>query len=134
MILCGHAEAERAIDLASRANLPDLRTRTERVATLAMSRIRKTSLSLLAVLIAAGLIHELGLLPFETEQAVAAGFGMVVGVAILGLACWEFPKIRMDITGAGYPGFLGQISIAALLGGFAGYWIFTIMVVGWGRR
>jgi hypothetical protein len=100
-----------------------------------MSRIRKISIALVAVLIAAGLIYELRLLPFETQQAVAAGFGMVLGAAILGFAWWEFPKIRMDVlNGVGYPSFLGPFSIAALLGGFAGYWVFTSIMFGWGHR
>jgi hypothetical protein len=99
-----------------------------------MSPTRKISIALVAILIAAGAIHELLTLPFETEQAVAAGIGMVVGVAILGLACWEFPKIRMAVVnGAGYPGF-GVVSIAALLGGLGGYWLFTTIMVGWGHR
>ena len=60
---------------------------------------------------------------------------MVLGVDILGLAWWEFPRIRRDLlNGVGYPSFLGPFSIAALFGGFAGYWVFTIMMVGWGHE
>jgi hypothetical protein len=97
-----------------------------------MTGIRNISISLIAVSIVAGAIHAFRILPFETQQAVAAGVGMVLGMAMLGLACWAFPKIRMEIVkGVGDPNFLGPFSIAALLGGFAGHRIFTIMMVGW---
>lgn len=95
-----------------------------------MSGIRKTSVALLAILIAAVAVHQFRALPFETQQAVAAGFGMVFGVAALGLVCWKVPRLRIEIVNAaGYPGF-GPVSFAALFGGFAAHRIFTILMIG----
>jgi hypothetical protein len=98
-----------------------------------MSRTRKISISLIAMLIAAVAIHELRKLPFETQQAAAAGSGMVLGLAMLGFACWAFPKFRMGVINSiGYPGF-GPCSIAALLGGFEGHRVFTIIMAALGH-
>lgn len=98
-----------------------------------MTPSRKTLLSLTAALFAAAAVYGCGTLAFQTQQAVAAGFGMVVGLALLGLACREFPKFRMGVINSfGYPGF-GPVSMAALFGGLGGYWAFTIMMVGWGH-
>lgn len=96
----------------------------------AMTRTRKISMSIIVLLIFAGAAYLLHSLSFATQQAVAAAFGMIVGLTVLGLACWQFPKLRSGvIQNVGYPGF-GPISITALLGGLAGYWIFTLIMAG----
>jgi hypothetical protein len=93
----------------------------------AMTRTRLITISLIVLLILAATIHQLRMLPFATQQVVAAAVGMLVGLAILGLACWDFPTLRKEvINGAGYPGF-GPVSVAALLGS---YWAFTITMAG----
>jgi len=95
-----------------------------------MTRTRKISMSIIVLLIFAGAAYLLHSLSFATQQAVAAAFGMIVGLTVLGLACWQFPKLRSGvIQNVGYPGF-GPISITALLGGLAGYWIFTLIMAG----
>ena len=110
-----------------RANLAKLKYAEE---IEAITRTRKIANSLIVFLILVAAVHQLRILPFATQQAVAAALGMLVGLAILGLACWKFPKLRKEvINGAGYPGF-GPVSIAALLGRLGGYWVFTIAMVG----
>ena len=96
----------------------------------AMTIMRKIAISLIVFLILVAAVHQLRILSFATQQTVAAALGMIVGLAILGLACWKFPKLRKEvINGMGYPGF-GPVSIAALLGGLGGYWTYTIIMVG----
>ena len=95
-----------------------------------MTTARKVTISLIAFLILAGAVYQLRVLPFATQQAVAAALGMLVGLVVLGLACWKFPKLRKEVINSfGYPGF-GPVAIAALLGGLGGYWIFTIAIAG----
>jgi hypothetical protein len=97
---------------------------------IAVTRTGRISMFLIVFLILVGAVYQLRMLPIATQQAIAAALGMLIGLAILGLACWKFPKLLQEvISGAGYPGF-GPVSIAALLGGLGGYWIFTIIVVG----
>ncbi len=57
-------------------------------------------------------------------EILGAAIGMVVGLASLGVALWEFPKIRRSVFSDG-TGLL--IAAAALLGGWAGYWIFATL-------
>jgi len=95
-----------------------------------MPGIRKTSAALSAIPVAAVAVHLFRTLAFETQQAVATGLGMVLGVAALGLVCWKVPRLRIEIVNAaGYPGF-GPVSFAALFGGFAAHRIFTILMIG----
>jgi len=59
-------------------------------------------------------------------EIFGAAVGIVVGLAILAVALWEFPKFRRDVLTA--PG--AAIAVFALLGGWAGYRIFSMLFHG----
>jgi hypothetical protein len=60
-------------------------------------------------------------------EIFGAAIGMVVGLAALGVALWEFPKLRRHFFGDGM-GLMAAVS--ALLGGWVGYWIFATLFRG----
>ena len=62
-------------------------------------------------------------------EIFGAAIGMVVGLATLAIALWEFPKFRQNIFGYGQ-GCLFMFTVTALLGGWIGYWIFATLFHG----
>jgi ABC-type Co2+ transport system permease subunit len=56
-------------------------------------------------------------------QVLGATLGIIVGLAILAILLWEFPKFRRDaLTSLGI-----VIMTFATLGGWAGYQIFSML-------
>lgn len=55
-----------------------------------------------------------------------AAIGIVVGLVTLAIALWEFPNFRQSTLYS--PGVV--IMAFALLGGWAGYWIFATLFHG----
>jgi hypothetical protein len=55
-------------------------------------------------------------------ESLGAALGMLVGVAGLAIALWEFPKFRRALV-SDYQGVVLLFSAALLLGGWVGYWI-----------
>jgi uncharacterized membrane protein YsdA (DUF1294 family) len=59
-------------------------------------------------------------------EIYGATIGIVVGLAILAVALWEFPKFRQDALRS--PGIV--IMVFAVLGGWVGYQIFSLLFHG----
>ena len=59
-------------------------------------------------------------------EIFGAAVGIIAGLAILAVALWKFPKFRRDVITA--PG--SAIAVFALLGGWAGYRIFSMLFHG----
>ena len=55
-------------------------------------------------------------------EVVGAAVGMVVGLVALAIALWELPSLRRAFFGD-YTGLM--FAASALVGGWAGYWIFA---------
>jgi hypothetical protein len=55
-------------------------------------------------------------------EIFGAAIGMLVGLAALGIALWQFPKFRWAVL-TDYRGI--SFATAMLLGGLAGYWMFA---------
>jgi hypothetical protein len=58
-----------------------------------------------------------------------AAVGMVVGLALLAVSLWEMPRLRRAFF-SDWNSISGFIAVSALLGGWAGYWIFTKLFQG----
>jgi len=54
-------------------------------------------------------------------QVIGAAVGMAAGLSILAMLVWKFPAMRQNLLSDGQG---VSIAVAAVLGGWAGYWLF----------